>query len=99
MTHASLPRPTRLTGFVRKLIGTVLGAAAGFAVGLALAIGFVGIAAGVLWLFVFGDNTWPESAESVLGAVAELIIAAGTLLGAYLGYRYARRHQPRGENA
>lgn len=51
----------------------------------------LGAFAGILWLFVFGDNPWPISAEtifSVLFVVVFLLLWAGFIL---LGYWMGRR--------
>jgi hypothetical protein len=45
-----------------------------------------GVAAGVLWLFVFGDNPWPSSANNIL--VAIFILAFMTLWVAFMSVAY-----------
>lgn len=45
-----------------------------------------GAAAGLLWIFVFGDNPWPESAGMVLTAV--LVLAGTALWGGMLYAAY-----------
>jgi hypothetical protein len=44
-------------------------------------------AAGVLWLFVFGDNPWPSSADTIL--VAMIIFACLMLWAVFLSVAYA----------
>jgi hypothetical protein len=56
-----------------------------------LSILLFGAFAGVLWLFVFGDNPWPPGAETVISALFVLFFLglwAGTIL---LGYGVGRR--------
>jgi hypothetical protein len=51
------------------------------------ALALFGAAAGALWLFAFGDNPWPQSAETALGlgfAGAWLSLWLGLLLLAFL---------------
>ena len=84
---------------MRKLINTVAGAIAGFLVGLAVAVAVVVTTMAVLWLFVFGDSPWPDSAESIVGAVGVLIIISCTLAGASVGYRYKTKAERRGTGA
>jgi hypothetical protein len=53
----------------------------------------VGAAAGgVLWLFVYGDNTWPDTAETVVMSLVGLVAAAtlGALLFASYSFGKAR---------
>ena len=67
----------------------------------AMLAGLVGAAvaaggAGILWLFVFGDNPWPAFAEPVLMAVALAAFVAmlGVLLHA--SYAYGKRREALG---
>ena len=54
---------------------------------------FVGVGAGVLWLFIYGDNPWPVSAEKLLIAISVLVAVASlaTLLSA--SYFYGKRQE------
>ena len=56
---------------------------------LSLAAGalMLGAAAGVLWLFVFGDNPWPSTADTVL--TATMLIGTLSLWIAQLAVAYA----------
>jgi F0F1-type ATP synthase membrane subunit c/vacuolar-type H+-ATPase subunit K len=79
------------------LVGLVLGALAA----LAVMIQVFALAAGVSWLFLFGDDPWPAGAERYLFGVS---LAAGlATLGAGLGigYTLGRRYEsaPRPERA
>jgi hypothetical protein len=51
------------------------------------AMALFGAAAGALWLFAFGDNPWPQAAQTALGlgfAVSWLSLWLGLLLLAFL---------------
>lgn len=65
---------------------------------LAFLAGVVGgaVGAGVLWVFVFGDDTWPQAANTALMglAVAVFVVVFSTLLG--LAYAYGKRQEVSG---
>lgn len=46
-----------------------------------------GAAAGVLWVFIFGDNTWPEYAGNGLTVLYATTFLTGWLASLFLGYR------------
>ncbi|MEP7216036.1 MAG: hypothetical protein ABI782_07260 [Anaerolineaceae bacterium] len=69
--------------FAFVLIGGALGAAAGFL----LACAFIIFGAGVFWLFIFGDDTWPSAAETALTMAAALIWFVAVVAGAIIGWR------------
>ena len=46
----------------------------------------IGVIAGGLWIFVFGDNTWPSWTEYLLGGVLVLVFLG--LWGASLAYGF-----------
>ena len=50
----------------------------------------LGVVAGVLWLYVFGDNPWPSITEWVLPTTG-LVVFVSTAAGfVYVAYRYGR---------
>lgn len=62
-------------------------------VALLVAVVVVGAGAGVLWIFVYGDNTWPEVANTALTTLA-VVAAAATLASLlYAGYAYGKRRE------
>lgn len=61
------------------LLAVVLGAIGAY-VGLLFAGGAL---VGILWLYVFGDDTWPAGWETAVGAV---LIAGGLALWAWLAW-------------
>ncbi len=50
----------------KRYLYSLLFAVPGFFVALIIAFLAFGAAAGFLWLFVFGDNSWPESSGNIL---------------------------------
>lgn len=55
-----------------------------------------GLGAGIAWLFVYGDNSWPDAAEKIIMAFA---VAVGlTFFGALLSasYAYGKRQESLG---
>jgi len=75
----------------KQIVYAVVGGVLGGLLGLIVATFGIAALAGMLWLFVFGDNTWPDAAERILSAIGILILLASIWFGARLGYRRARR--------
>ena len=71
------------------LAGTVWGLLAG----LVLAFQLFGLTAGVFWLFLFGDDPWPDSAAGYLLAIPLIGGLAAVAAVAGLGYVYGRRRE------
>jgi hypothetical protein len=84
-------RLATLYGIAGAAWGLVLGALAGLAA--------VAFAAGFSWLYLFGDDPWPESAGQGIGlfglAVGAAVLAAGAMLGRTYGRAAARAPAPR----
>ena len=57
---------------VALLLAILGGAVAVFAATVA----FVGVTAGVLWIYVFGDDTWPAWVDPVMSVLMMLVGAA-----------------------
>ena len=58
---------------------------------------FVGVAgAGVLWIFVYGDNSWPESSGTALMGLAVIAAAATLAFLLFSGYSYGKSREPSG---
>lgn len=55
-----------------------------------------GIGAGVLWLFIYGDNSWPDTAEKVVMALAAVVAAASFATLVSASYFYGRRRESSG---
>lgn len=56
----------------------------------------VAVGAGVLWIFVFGDDQWPESANTALMALAAGASAFTLLALLALAYRFGKVREARG---
>jgi hypothetical protein len=63
----------------KRYVYALLFGAPGFVVALIISFAVFGTAAGILWIFVFGDNPWPASAEKLLS-----ILFALTFLGIWM---------------
>ncbi len=77
---------------LRRLFA-LTGAVWGLLAGLVLAFQLFGLAAGVFWLFLFGDDPWPESAVGYLLAIPLMGGLAAVAAVAGLGYVYGRRRE------
>ena len=62
----------------KRDIYTILFGVPGLLISAILALIVAGTAAGALWIFVFGDNPWPASVETILPI---MILAAGFFIG------------------
>jgi hypothetical protein len=49
--------------------------------------------AGILWLFVFGDNSWPDAAESALIAFAVLVAALTLAILVFASYSFGKKRE------
>lgn len=65
-------------------------------VALLAAFVVVGAGAGVLWIFVYGDNTWPKAAGTALMSIAVASSAATLALLLYAGYSYGKNSESAG---
>lgn len=59
----------------------------------AVALALFGAVAGMLWLFVFGDNPWPSSAGTVLVVLALTVLAAMWAVLLSRAYAFGRRQE------
>lgn len=50
-----------------------------------------GVAAGGFWVFIFGDNRWPESAGKILTAIYAIVFIGGWLASLVFGYRTGKK--------
>lgn len=70
-----------------RTIWTLAGGAWGLLVGLVTALQTAGFLAGVGWLFIFGDDRWPEAANWVLLGITTIAGLVPVVLLAWLGRR------------
>ncbi len=56
----------------------------------------VGAGAGILWLFVYGDNAWPDEAEDVLLGLAAAVGLLILLVCLFVAYRAGKSLESRG---
>jgi hypothetical protein len=76
-----------------RILYALVGAVWGLLAGLALAFELAGLMAGVSWLFLFGDDPWPETAGWYILA-GPLAVGAGALVACTaFGFAYGRRQE------
>ena len=56
-------------------------------------LAIVGVGAGVAWLYLFGDDPWPEAAEHALVALGLAGALATAVAAIWLGYQRGREHR------
>lgn len=64
----------------------------GLAVAFIAAIATVSLLAGIFWLFIYGDNSWPYWSDYFLGSVALIVFLSVWLLTIYAGFQHGRKH-------
>jgi len=81
---------------VNPLAAFVIALIAGAAAAFAAALMFVGIGYGLLWIYVFGDNSWPAWVDPAMNA---LLLIFGFAVWLVAGWRIFRRlsDRPLGE--
>ena len=67
----------------------------GLLAAIIIATGLFGAAAGVLWLLVFGDNPWPETANKMLVVLFGLTCVAAWITLLALAYIAGRNQETR----
>lgn len=74
----------------RYLYALLFGIPGLFVAGIVSAVVFAGLA-GVLWIYVFGDNPWPSYAETLVSTVFIFTVLALWCAAIVLGYLVGRR--------
>jgi hypothetical protein len=74
----------------RYLYSLLFGLPGLFIAGIISILMFGGLA-GILWLYVFGDNPWPGFAETILSAAFVLLVLVLWMASILLGYRLGKR--------
>jgi len=72
---------------------TLLFAVPGLLWSLLLAFVVFGMVAGALWLYVYGDELWPDTATKVLSVSFVLVFAVLWLTSLAAGYRFGKRRE------
>jgi len=63
----------------------------GFFVSAIISLVVFGVAMGILWIYVFGDNPWPVSTEAMLSILLVLIFLILWAISITIGYFFGRR--------
>ena len=75
----------------KPLIYFLLFAVPGFFFSLIIAFALTGLAAGFFWIFVFGDNPWPESIETILPLLLILFFLVPWFFSIWIGITTGKR--------
>ena len=68
---------------MNRWFASVLAVIAGALAAFTAAMAFVAVATGVLWIFVFGDDPWPDWVDTALGVA---LFAVGVSAGAAVAW-------------
>jgi hypothetical protein len=52
-----------------------------------------GAGAGILWLFVYGDRTWPQAANNAIMGFAVFASIGTLVLLLFVGYSFGKSHE------
>jgi hypothetical protein len=81
-----------LRGFMTKrYLYSILFGIPGFFVSLILSFLIFGALAGILWLFVFGDDPWSSSTDIILPLIFAVVFFVIWIALIYVGYIYGRK--------
>lgn len=58
------------------------------------AVVVAGAGAGVLWIFVYGDDSWPDSASTALMSLAVIASVATLAILMFASYSYGKSREP-----
>jgi hypothetical protein len=75
----------------KRILYSLLFAVPGFFFSLIIAFALTGFAAGFFWIFVFGDNPWPESIGTILPLLMILFFLVPWLLSIWVGFTTGKR--------
>jgi hypothetical protein len=75
----------------RRYIYSILFGIPGFIVSLIVSFALSGFAAGVLWLYIFGDNPWPAYTQTILIVLFAFIFLTVWLASLTVGYIIGKR--------
>jgi hypothetical protein len=77
----------------RRFLYLLLFGLPGLVLSAIISIIVFGTAAGMLWLFVFGDSPWPASSESLLTLLAILCFLGLWAASLIIGYIFGKRRE------
>lgn len=77
----------------RRYVYAVLFGLPGLLVSALLTLLVLGMTMGVLWLFVFGDNTWPAYTDTLLPVFFLLVFLLGWVAFLAAGYLIGKRRE------
>jgi hypothetical protein len=75
----------------KRYIYSILFGVPGFIVSLMVSFVLSGFAAGVLWIYVFGDNPWPADTQNILIVLFVLVFLTVWLACLTIGYFVGKR--------
>jgi hypothetical protein len=75
----------------KRYVYSLLFGLPGFFIASIVTIVFFGALMGVLWLFIFGDNPWPDSTEKILPILLALTFLLVWVASITIGYQVGRR--------
>ena len=74
----------------KRYVYTLLFGIPGFFVALIAGLVAFGIGAGVLWIFVFGDNPWPPAVDAILPVLSLVVLVVSWVAITIFGYFYGK---------
>jgi hypothetical protein len=77
----------------KRILYTLLFAVPGFFFSLIIAFALTGFAAGFFWIFVFGDNPWPESIGIILPVLMILFFLVPWIISIWVGFTTGKRFE------
>jgi hypothetical protein len=76
-----------------RYLYSILFGVPGLVVALVVSFVIVGMAGGVLWLFIFGDDPWPAYAETILAVLFALVFLTTWLASLIAGFIIGKRFE------
>jgi len=70
----------------KRYLYSILFGVPGFFVSLIISVVVFGVVAGILWIYVFGDNPWPASIEKILPILFALTFLMAWIASITIGY-------------
>jgi hypothetical protein len=70
----------------KRFLYSILFGIPGFFISLIVSFVIFGVAVGILWIYVFGDNPWPSSTEKILPILFALIFLTVWIASIAAGY-------------